>query len=300
MMSDTLYSRQLEQHLQQIEQAMPCYLPQNDALHEPVSSAMTYACMAGGKRIRPVLLLEFCRVCGGNTQAALPFACALEMIHSYSLVHDDLPCMDNSPLRRGKPSVHAAYGEDMALLAGDALLNRAFETMLSCECRKNLDAETAMTAAGVLADAAGIGGMVGGQVIDLQSEGKVLTLAMLEKLQEGKTAALLAAACEMGCILGHADDQQRWAARTFGRNIGLSFQIVDDILDAVSTQETLGKPVGSDQDNQKATYVRLLGIEEARALAESRTQEAVEALSLFGEEAGDLKELAWALLIRKK
>jgi geranylgeranyl diphosphate synthase type II len=229
----------------------------------------------------------------------MPFACGLEMIHSYSLVHDDLPCMDNSPLRRGKPSVHAAFGEDMALLAGDALLTRAFETMLNPAYLHDVTAEAAVRAAFTLADAAGIYGMVGGQVIDLQSEGKAIDLSTLEKLQEGKTAALIVAACVIGCIVGGGSDSQIAAARLYGENLGLCFQIVDDILDVTASAEELGKPVGSDAENEKVTYVSLLGIESACRLAVERTGQAIASLADFGEEADGLRTLAEALLNRK-
>lgn len=300
MANVSLYSPVLQEHLENIERALPRYLPHEGGMQKTVVEAMAYACEGGGKRLRPVLVLEFCRLCGGSPAAALPFACALEMIHSYSLVHDDLPCMDNSPLRRGKPSVHAAYGEDMALLAGDALLTRAFEVMLKEENRRGLSERVALEAASILADAAGIYGMVGGQVIDLQSEGREVGLEVLEELQRGKTAALLTAACEMGCLLGNASAEQRRAAHTYGENVGLSFQIIDDILDATSTPEELGKPVGSDEINQKTTYVSLLGMDEAVRLAERRTQQGVDALRLFGSDAGDLQRLAASLLQRKK
>ena len=277
---------------------MPAYLPATCGLQTVVAEAMTYACTDGGKRIRPVLTLEFCRLCGGNPEAALPAAAAIEMIHSYSLVHDDLPCMDNSFLRRGKPSTHAVYGETMALLAGDGLLNLAFETILAPKNRGTLTAEGVLGAASALADAAGIDGMVGGQVIDLANEGKQIDLATLEALQRGKTAALLIAACVMGARLAGATPAQEQAARIFGEGIGLSFQIIDDILDVTATAETLGKPVGSDAENEKTTYVSLLGLEEARRLAAQRTAEAVEALSVFGEQADSLRQLAQALLTR--
>lgn len=299
-MIPSLYSRSLQSHLEDIEKALPRYLPPAEGLRKTVAEAMAYACAAGGKRLRPVLTLEFCRLCGGKTAAALPFACALEMIHSYSLVHDDLPCMDDSPLRRGRPSVHAAFGEDMALLAGDALLTRAFEIMLRKENRQGLPEGAALEAASVLADAAGIEGMVGGQVIDLQSEGREVGLEVLEELQRGKTAALLTAACEMGCLLAGGTAEQRQAARIYGENVGLGFQIIDDILDATSTPEELGKPVGGDQIHRKTTYVSLLGIEEAVRLAERRTQEAVDVLQAFGSEAAELRRLAAELLRRKK
>lgn len=294
-----LYGPRLSGHLSAIEEALPRFLPKKGGLCATVIDAMSYACAAGGKRLRPVLLLEFCRLCGGQAESALPFACALEMIHSYSLVHDDLPCMDNSPLRRGKPSVLAAYGEDMALLAGDALLNRAFETMLRPDETASLPPAAVLQAAFVLADASGIRGMVGGQVIDLQSEGKAISLETLEALQDGKTAALIMAACEMGAVLAGKQEAIE-PARRFGRGLGLSFQIVDDMLDATSTAEELGKPAGSDEINEKVTYVSLLGLEGARELASRRTAEAVGALDAFGAEAEELRHLAMALLERKK
>lgn len=290
-----LYTPVLQSHLEHIEANLPTYLPKNDGLRDRVTEAMAYACSAGGKRIRPVLTLEFCRLCGGNASDAMDFAAAIEMIHSYSLIHDDLPCMDNSPMRRGKPSVHKAFGEDMALLAGDALLNRAFEVAL----HSSVAADRLVKAASVLADNAGIAGMVGGQVIDLQSEGKTISLDTLEKLQDGKTAALMIAACQMGAIIGGGNEEEIQAAFVFGREIGLGFQIVDDILDATVTAEELGKPVGSDAENEKSTYVSLLGLEEARKLAEKRTETAIAALTVFGEKADDLRMLAKALLVRR-
>lgn len=293
-----LYTPRLQEYSEKIEQELVRAMPPQNGLQKTVACAMAYACEAGGKRLRPVLLLEFTRLCGGRADQALPFACALEMIHSYSLVHDDLPCMDNSLLRRGRPSVFAKYGEDMALLAGDGLLTRAFEWMLKAENCSGIDPKTAMTAAFLIADAAGIGGMVGGQTIDLQSEGKTIDLPTLQALQEGKTAALIMAACEAGAVLGGASAAQREAARRFGYELGLCFQIVDDLLDVTSTPERLGKPVGADENNQKATYVSLLGFEEARALAKRRTEAAKAELELFGEEAQDLRALTEALLSR--
>lgn len=293
-----IYTNQLQAHCDRFEAVLPAYMPITGGLQTVVAEAMAYACADGGKRIRPVLTLEFCRLCGGNPEMAMPAAAAIEMIHSYSLVHDDLPCMDNSLLRRGKPSTHAVYGETMALLAGDGLLNLAFETILSPKNRGALTADGVLGAASALADAAGIEGMVGGQVIDLDSEGKNIDLATLEALQRGKTAALLIAACVMGARLAGATPAQEQAARTFGEGVGLSFQIIDDILDVTADATKLGKPVGSDAENEKTTYVSLLGLEEARRLAEQRTAEAVEALSVFGDEADSLRQLAEALLHR--
>lgn len=291
-----LYTERLTRHLEAVEQAISAALPVGGDDEVSVAPLMAYACEGGGKRIRPVLLLEFCRICGGDTDKALPFAAAIEMIHSYSLVHDDLPCMDNSPLRRGKPSVHAAYGETMALLAGDALLNRAFEVMLSPTVEVAPD--VALRAAYELAHRAGIHGMIGGQVLDLACEGKPIDLPTLRTLQEGKTAALLTAACRMGAILGGGSEEQILKAGEYGYYLGLCFQIVDDILDVTSTAEELGKPVGSDNENEKSTYVSLLGLEEARRCAAEYTRQAVESLASFSEERADLCTLAQALLVR--
>ena len=296
-MATTIYTAGLQAHYDRFEAALPAYLPTTGGLQDTVARAMAYACTDGGKRIRPVLTMEFCRLTGGNPDWALPFAAAIEMIHSYSLVHDDLPCMDNSLVRRGRPSTHAVYGETMALLAGDGLLNRAFETMLTHRDAA-LPAEWALGAASALADAAGIDGMVGGQVIDLESEGKEIDLSVLEALQQGKTAALLIAACVMGVRLAGGTPEQEQAARSFGENLGLSFQIIDDILDVTATAQQLGKPVGSDAANQKVTYVSLLGLDEARRLAAERTNMALSALDVFGDGAEELRCLAEALLTR--
>ena len=294
----SIYTNQLQAHCDRFEAALPAYMPATGGLQTVVAEAMAYATADGGKRIRPVLTLEFCRLCGGDPEAAMPAAAAIEMIHSYSLVHDDLPCMDNSPLRRGKPSTHAVYGETMALLAGDGLLNLAFETILSPKNRGALTADGVLGAASALADAAGIDGMVGGQVIDLASEGKEIDLATLEALQRGKTAALLTAACVMGARVAGATSAQEEAARVYGENIGLSFQIIDDILDVTADAAKLGKPVGADAENEKVTYVSLLGLDEARRLAQQRTADAVAALSVFGDDADSLRQLAEALLHR--
>ena len=295
-----LYSEQMQAHLQKIEEYLPGCMPQADPVCATAVQAMAYACQGGGKRIRPVLTMEFCRLCGVPAERALPFAAAIELIHSYSLVHDDLPCMDNSPLRRGKPSVHAAFGEATALLAGDALLNRAFEIALDPARSRDVPPANARAAAFALGTAAGMLGMVGGQVIDLDSENKTIDLDTLERLQLGKTAALLTAACEMGVLVAGGTPEMLQAARTYGRGIGLSFQMIDDILDVTSTAEQLGKPVGSDADNGKSTYVSLLGIERTRQLAAERTAQAVAALAVFGDGAQGLRDLAQALLTRKK
>ena len=231
-----------------------------------IYDAMEYSLLAGGKRIRPVLTLEVCRMCGGDERQALPFACAVEMVHTYSLIHDDLPCMDDDDLRRGKPTNHKIYGEATAVLAGDGLLTAALE------------------AAACLARAAGARGMVGGQVLDMAAEGRAVSRYDVEQLQALKTGALLSAAAEMGCIVAGGTQEERNAVRRYAQKLGMAFQIRDDMLDVEGDEATLGKPVGSDQANEKTTFVSLLGIDECRALVEKLTEEAVAALAPFGAE----------------
>lgn len=288
--------------LPKIEAQLNAYLPQTDTLYQSLMEAMRYSLLDGGKRIRPLLTLEFCALCGGDPAAALPYGCALEMIHTYSLIHDDLPCMDDDDMRRGRPSNHKAFGEDTALLAGDALQTLAFEVMLSEDAVAKVGSAQAVKAAHCLAKAAGANGMVGGQVIDLASEGKQVSVDVLRQMDAYKTGALISAACEMGCILGGATTKQVEAARKFAGNIGLAFQIVDDILDVTSTTEELGKQVGSDATNAKSTYVTELGLEQAAALANQLTEEAIDALSVFpdGEIKTDVIALARYLAVRKK
>lgn len=279
-------------YLDEINSALKEYLPAAD---DVVSQAMRYSVENGGKRIRPALLLEFCRVCGGDYKKAMPSACALEMIHTYSLIHDDLPCMDNDDFRRGKPSCHIAFGEEYALLAGDALLTLAFETAM----KSNLSAEITVKAAKELAKAAGVMGMVGGQVLDLQNEGKKVGVSDLQKTDELKTGELIRAACVLGCVCAGADDKKIAAAEKYAHDIGIAFQIVDDILDVTSDEETLGKPIGSDEENQKSTYVSLLGIEKSRKTAEELTLNAQKALDAFDGDVTSLKDFAEKLKNRK-
>lgn len=279
-------------YLDEINSALKEYLPTAD---DVVSQAMRYSVENGGKRIRPALLLEFCRVCGGDYKKAVPFACALEMIHTYSLIHDDLPCMDNDDFRRGKPSCHIAFGEEYALLAGDALLTLAFETAM----KSNLPAEITVKAAKELAKAAGVMGMVGGQVLDLQNEGRKVGIPDLQKTDELKTGELIRAACVLGCVCAGADDKKIAAAEKYAHDIGIAFQIVDDILDVTSDEETLGKPIGSDEENQKSTYVSLLGIEKSRKTAEELTLNAQKALDAFDGDVTSLKDFAEKLKNRK-
>lgn len=282
-----------------IENQLEKYLADDGQLQADLLASMRYSLLSGGKRIRPILVLEFCRLCGGETRTALPFACAIEMVHTYSLIHDDLPCMDNDDMRRGRASNHKVFGEDMALLAGDALLTLAFETMLSSDAIAAAGAQRAAAAAGTLARAAGAHGMVGGQVIDLLSEGRTIPLETLKKMDDCKTGALIVAAVTMGCILGDADEQKLHAAQKYARAIGLAFQIQDDILDVEGDTQTLGKKVGSDTVNDKCTYVSLLGIDKAKSLVGELTCSALEALPIFGTGTEFLSDLAKSLAKRE-
>lgn len=286
--------------LSNIEKALYSYLPQDHPLLRNLISSMEYSLKAGGKRIRPTLVLEFSRVCGGTDEVAMPFACALEMIHTYSLIHDDLPCMDNDDMRRGKPSNHIVYGEDIALLAGDALQSLAFETMSKADTVSKSGAEIAVKCINILSNYCGAVGMVGGQVIDLEHENKETTIDVITQMHHKKTGGLIKAACEMGCVCGNADKEKILSARNYGENIGLAFQIMDDILDVTSTGEKLGKPIGSDKENNKSTYVSLLGIDKCRELVEKYTSSAISALEAFDNDTTALKEIAVKLSKREK
>lgn len=268
-----------------INSALEAYLPTGD---DVVSEAMRYSVRNGGKRVRPELVLQFCKVCGGDENKAIAFACALEMIHTYSLIHDDLPCMDDDDYRRGKPSCHVAYGEANALLAGDGLLTLAFETAAKSE----LPAHQTVKGIAELAKAAGVCGMIGGQVMDLENEGRKVGAAELEKTDNLKTGELIRAACVLGCIAADADENKIKAAEKYAAGIGLAFQIVDDILDVVGDEKALGKPVGSDKENEKSTYVSALGLEGSREKVSILTAEAKAALSAFDGDTAFLSDFA--------
>lgn len=285
-------------YIQMIDTALEEYLyPVSDG-QDLVLDAMRYSVRNGGKRVRPMLTLEFCRVCGGNPQDALAFACAVEMIHTYSLIHDDLPCMDNDDLRRGKPSCHKQFGESYALLAGDGLLTLAFETLTKAE---NIPPACIVRAVSTLSNLAGVDGMIGGQVIDLLSEEKSVDFETLQCIDRLKTSALIKAAALLGCFAAGVTDETVLAAcETYADCIGLAFQIVDDILDVTSDTATLGKPVGSDEKNDKSTFVRLLGLEKCRRLAEELTQKAIDALLPLPEQTDFLIAFAKQLAVRNK
>ncbi len=282
-----------------IENALKGYLQENPELYSVLWESMRYSVGAGGKRVRPLLTLEFCKLCSGDEASALPFACAVELIHTYSLIHDDLPCMDDDDMRRGKPSNHIQFGEDTALLAGDALQSLAFEIMLSSDTLKLCPADRAAKAACTLAKLCGASGMVGGQVIDLQYENKEASEHIITQMHLLKTGALIKAACLMGCIVAGASDEMLNAASKYAECIGLAFQLVDDVLDVTSTSAELGKPVNSDVDNNKSTLVSLYGVDECMHRAEALTQEAIDALSVFDGDTSFLADFAMKLSKRR-
>ena len=261
-----------------------------------VLEAMQYSVANGGKRIRPILAIEFSKTCNGNTSAALDFGCAVEMIHTYSLIHDDLPCMDNDDMRRGKPSCHIAYGEDNALLAGDALLTEAF-TILSNT--KGVSSNNIVKAVLHLSTYAGIDGMVGGQVLDLQFEETKPTVDEILKMYSLKTCGLIKASCVLGCLTSeNCNDNMINAAINYAENLGIAFQIQDDILDIEGDSASLGKPVGSDEKNDKSTIVKYYGLEKSKEMVKEYTDKAIASLDIF-DDTNALKELAYMLINRK-
>lgn len=261
-----------------------------------VDDAMAYSLLAGGKRIRPVLLMATAEALGVKGYNYLPVACGLEMIHTYSLIHDDLPCMDDDDYRRGRLTNHKVFGEAMAVLAGDGLLTLAFEVMLE---QKNVAPRVLIETVREMAMCAGNFGMVGGQGLDLENEGKSISAEELRKMHAGKTGALFIAAVRGGAHLAGANEQELLALTKFADLLGLAFQITDDILDVEGTTEALGKPAGSDEKNHKSTYVSLYGLEAAKALAEKTVAEALECLEMFGENAEALREITRLMCSRK-
>lgn len=293
------YKERMQEYLALINNALDKYLAPQGNEYDEVVEAMRYSVMNAGKRIRPILALEFCRLNGGKEEDVLPFACGLEMIHCYSLIHDDLPCMDDDDLRRGKPSCHKVYGEATALLAGDALLTKAFEVMSKSELGKTNPA-AALSCIREMSGFAGVDGMVGGQIIDLKSEkNPEIAPELLSKIHLLKTSALIQAGCRMGAIAGGGAESAVENAGEYGKNLGLAFQIVDDILDVVGDEAELGKPIGSDAENQKVTFITLRGMEAAEKLAEEYTRKAVSSVEEY-EDCGFLRELTLSMLTRKK
>lgn len=283
---------------EQIDAALTKILPVETEYPSTLCKAMRYSVLGGGKRIRPVLAMAAFDAVGGQGDAIFPFACALELIHAYSLIHDDLPAMDNDDFRRGEPTVHRAFGEALAILAGDALLTEAFKTMSRGALDHGIDSEVAMGIIHEIAVAAGFSGMVGGQVVDMESEGRDVDLPTVEYIHTHKTGALILTSLRTGAKLGGTSLEKLEAITRYGERMGLAFQIVDDILDVVGEASTLGKDVGSDEARKKATYPDVVGIGESKRLAENLVEEAVVCLSILQEKGEPLKEIARYLIKR--
>ena len=280
----------------EVDAALDAFLPKAKEKPATIHAAMRYSVFAGGKRLRPILCIAAAEACGGDPEAAVPPACAVEVLHTYSLVHDDLPCMDDDDLRRGRPTCHKVYGEGMAVLTGDALLTEAFLMLAQTQPAKRYPvgsyvAELALTG--------GSTKLIGGQVMDLEGEGKKLTKAQLVKIHEAKTAALLTTSIRLGAMTANATDKQLEALSVFGRALGLAFQVIDDILDVTDSTEVLGKTAGTDAAVEKATYPAILGLDKSRKEAAKLTNEAMDALLPFGKKAQRLREIAEYLLKRE-
>jgi geranylgeranyl diphosphate synthase type II len=282
----------LKERQQRIDAALDRYLPAEDTLPQQLHKAVRYSVFAGGKRIRPILMIAACEAVGGDVEKVIPAACAMEMIHTYSLIHDDLPAMDDDDFRRGRPTCHKVFGEAMAILAGDALQTEAFLLLSDMAPGRGEAAEIGRRVIHTFARCAGSMGMVGGQVIDMESEGRETDLPTLEYIHTHKTGALILASVQAGALLGGADGEAFEALSRYAEAAGLAFQVADDILDIVGDQALLGKDVGSDVARGKATYPALLGLEQARQRARELRDLALTALSEFGEQADPLREIA--------
>jgi geranylgeranyl diphosphate synthase type II len=288
--------RYLVARQREVDRALDRFLPKASVAPTTIHKAMRYSLFAGGKRLRPILCLAAAEACGGKISAALPHACAVECIHTYSLIHDDLPSMDNDDLRRGRPTCHKVFGDGIAILAGDALLTIAFEIATNSKPVSRYDLRDIFREITV---AAGSRKLIAGQVADLEAEGRRLTRAEVRSIHENKTAALLTTSIRLGAMSANATAKQLAAVTAFGRALGLAFQVIDDILDVTQTSEKLGKSAGKDLAAQKATYPAVIGLEKSRAEARRLTAQAHRALESLGKNAGVLRALADYLLARE-
>lgn len=290
------FEEKLKEEMKYIDRYLETYLPSEKSYPEILFQAMRYSVFAGGKRLRPILTIAACEAMGGSREKAVPFACALEMIHTYSLIHDDLPALDNDDYRRGRLTSHKVFGENIAILAGDALLSEAFELMANSCCEKEeISCVKAMQA---IAHGAGTRGMVGGQVVDVMSEGKPIDETTLHYIHKNKTAAMIQGAMIAGAHLAEAEETEIQKMKEAGEKIGIAFQIQDDILDVIGTKEILGKPIHSDEKNNKITYVSMFGVEKSKKIVERLSQEAVDILSAYGEKGIFLIEMVQYLIGR--
>lgn len=286
----------LKQYISLVDGQLKEYLAKKDNPQNIIYEAMRYSIFAGGKRLRPVLMLASCEMCGGDINEVIPFACAMEMIHTYSLIHDDLPAMDNDDLRRGMATSHIKFGEATAILAGDALLNKAFEIVSEYN---GTNPKRAVKAINLLAVSSGTEGMIGGQIVDMESEGKEIDLDTLRYLHLNKTGAIIRSSCCIGVLMGGGSEEEINAVDEFAKNLGVAFQIQDDILDVIGNEAELGKPIGSDAEENKNTYVKLVGLEKSKEMAKEYSEKAKNSLALFGDKAQFLIELTDYLTDRK-
>lgn len=292
-------NKEIAEHTTQVEAIITKYLPKESGYQKTVMEAMNYSFLAGGKRLRPMLMQETYKLFGGNSDIIEPFMAAIEMIHTYSLIHDDLPAMDNDDYRRGRKTTHVVYGEAMGILAGDALLNFAFET--ACKgLMQDVGNPAVARAVQILAQKAGIYGMLGGQVVDVESEGQPLEREKLDFIYDLKTGALIEASMLIGAVLAGASEKEQQVILQVAKDVGLAFQIQDDILDVTSDMETLGKPIGSDEKNHKTTYVTIRGLAQAQKDVEKISERALEGVASLSEENVFLNELIRYLIHRKK
>ena len=292
-------NKEIAEHTTQVEAIITKYLPKESGYQKTVMEAMNYSFLAGGKRLRPMLMQETYRLFGGSSDIIEPFMAAIEMIHTYSLIHDDLPAMDNDDYRRGRKTTHVVYGEAMGILAGDALLNFAFET--ACKgLMQDVGNPAVARAVQILAQKAGIYGMLGGQVVDVESEGQPLEREKLDFIYDLKTGALIEASMLIGAVLAGASEKEQQVILRVAKDVGLAFQIQDDILDVTSDMETLGKPIGSDEKNHKTTYVTIRGLAQAQKDVEKISERALEGVASLSEENVFLNELIRYLIHRKK
>lgn len=282
-----------------VDKALEGVFPEPEGPAKVVVEAMNYSLFAGGKRLRPILCMAGAEAVGGDAEKVLPVACALELIHTYSLIHDDLPVMDDDDMRRGKPTSHKVFGDALALLAGDGLLTEAFHLMTRTDT-SDLDPMALIRVMALIGEAAGYLGMVGGQVVDMQSEGKEVDLPLVEFLHTRKTGALITAAVSSGTILGGGDEDQVKAITRYGRKIGLAFQIADDILDIEGDSRELGKAVGVDAEKKKITYPSVLGLARSKEVQREMVDEAIQCLRPFDHRADPLREIAVYIIERKK
>ncbi len=284
----------------QVDRALDGYLPGTEGLTADLTESMRYSLFAGGKRLRPILCIAAAETVGGKADRVLPVACALELIHTYSLIHDDLPLMDDDDLRRGKPTNHKVYGEAIALLAGDGLLTEAFSLLTAPHATDNISPGRLLEVVQTIAVAAGCGGMVGGQVVDMQWEGKKADIETVKFLHTHKTGAMIRASVVSGAIAAGAQQSEVRIFSSYGDKIGLAFQISDDILDVEGDSETMGKTAGADEEKGKTTYPSVLGMEASRKIENTLVQEALLDLEAFGERAEPLRQIAYYIIERKK